>query len=112
MARPKTDIDWNKVDKYLQAQCDGTGIASLLGIHPNTLYEACKTYHKISFSEYSQQKKGEGKELLKANMFKDAMNGNTTLQIWLSKQYLNMRDKQDINNEGSVIVIQECQKNV
>ena len=41
MGRPKANIDWNKVDDFLQAQCDGVGIAGILGFHPNTLYEAC-----------------------------------------------------------------------
>jgi len=99
MARPKANIDWNKVDKYLQAQCGGTGIAGLLGIHPNTLYETCKEVYKCNFSEYSEQKKGEGKELLRAKQFQTAMDGNVTMQIWLGKNYLEQADKQEIKGE-------------
>jgi hypothetical protein len=102
MARPKTIIDWNKVDKYLQAQCDGVGIAGLLGIHPNTLYKACDETYKISFSVYSEQKKSEGKELLRAKQFQTAMEGEKTLQIWLGKQYLGQRDKHDIEHSGEI----------
>lgn len=98
--RPKALIDWNKVDNYLQAQCDGVGIAGLLGIHPNTLYEACKEINNISFSEYSAQKKAEGVELLKAVQFQNAMSGNVVMQIWLGKQYAGQRDKQDIGHQG------------
>jgi DNA-binding transcriptional regulator YdaS (Cro superfamily) len=112
MPRPKANIDWDKVDKYLQAQCEGTAIASLLGVHPNTLYESCKELHKISFSEYSAIKKGEGKELLRAKMFKEAMDGDRTIQIWLSKQYLGMKDKSELKSEISTINIQDCQKDV
>jgi len=95
--RPKAKIDWNEVDNYLKAQCNGTGIAGLLGIHVNTLYEECKRLYKCNFSEYSAQKKGEGKELLKAKMFSTAMTGNVSMQIWLSKQYLGMKDSIDDN---------------
>lgn len=105
MARPAADIDWKKVDKYLQAHCDGVGIAGLLGIHPNTLYLACEKEHKISFSEYSAQKKSEGKELLKAKQFETAMSGNVSMQIWLGKQYLSQRDKTDVEQSGTTTQI-------
>ena len=97
MGRPKADIDWNKVDKYLQAQCDGVGIAGLLGIHQNTLYLACEEKFKISFSEYSAQKRGEGRELLRAKQFQSAMEGDKTMLVWLGKQYLGQREKTDSN---------------
>lgn len=95
MARPKTKIDWNKVDKLLQAQCVGTGIAEILGVHPDTLYRACQEDNKIGFAEYSANKKGEGLELLRAKQFQTAMAGDKTMQIWLGKQYLNQKDKTD-----------------
>lgn len=96
MPRPKTNINWKQVDEYLHAHCDGASIAAFLGIHANTLYEACKETHKISFSEYSSIKRGEGKDLLRHKMYKQAMEGDRTLQIWLSKQYLDMREQTSI----------------
>jgi IS30 family transposase len=101
MARPRADIDWKKVDKYLQAHCDGAGIAGLLGIDPETLYRACQRDHKIGFSEYAAQKKGEGKELLRAKQFETAMSGNVSMQIWLGKQYLNQRDRAEMEQSGT-----------
>lgn len=103
MARPKANIDWGIVDEYLRAHCEGTGIAGILGIHPNTLYLACEEKHKMSFSDYSAQKRGEGKELLRAKMFTQAMGGDKTMQIWLSKQYLGMSDKQEVEHKGVVL---------
>jgi len=102
MARTKIKIDWKKVDKYLQAQCTGTGIASLLGISPDTLYNRCKKENKLVFSEYSAIKKGEGKELLRVKMFSSAMAGDKAMCIWLSKQYLEMRERQDVEHSGAV----------
>jgi hypothetical protein len=86
-------INWKRVDRLLQSHCTGTGIASLLGIHPNTLYRVCEETFKISFSEYSQLKKGEGKELLRAKQFDVALSGEKSLLIWLGKQYLEQADK-------------------
>ena len=100
MGRPKAEIDWEKVDRYLNAQCEGTGIAEIIGIHPNTLYEACKTKFNISFSEYSAIKKAEGVELLKAKQYQTAMEGNVTMQVWLGKQYAGQKDK--VENDTTI----------
>ena len=103
MGRPKANIDWHKVDNLLKAQCDGVGIAGILGIHPNVLYEACKEVNKLSFSEYSAQKKSEGKELLRAKQFETAMNGNVTMQIWLGKQHLDQKDRKDMTSNDQTL---------
>ena len=102
MSRPKVIIDWNKVDKYLQAQCEGAGIAGLLGIHPDTLYKACKEQFKMGFSAYSAQKKGEGKELLRCKQYQVAMEGDKTMLVWLGKQYLGQQDKSEIDHNVNI----------
>jgi hypothetical protein len=105
MSRPKAEIDWEKVNNYLKAQCDGAAIARLLGIHPDTLYLRCQAEFNMGFSEYSQQKKAEGVEMLKMKMYADAVNGNTSMQIWLSKQYAGFKDKQDITSNNDSIIM-------
>lgn len=111
----KTDnIDWETVDKLLQAQCGGEGIASKLGIHYQTLQRACKEIKKMNFVEYSMLKRGEGVELLRAKQFQTAMNGNVTMQIWLGKQYLGQRDRTEadtnIKLNGGVSIFEQMQK--
>jgi len=105
MARPKADIDWKKVDKYLQAQCEGTGIAGLLGIDEQTLYRRCKEDNKIGFAEYSALKKSEGKELLRAKQYQSAMEGDKTMQIWLGKQYLMQKEKSEVDTTIHVPIL-------
>jgi hypothetical protein len=102
VGRPKANIDWGEVDRYLQAQCDGTAIASILGIHPDTLYRACDEKYKMTFTAYSAIKKAEGVELLKAKQFQTAMEGNVTMQVWLGKQYAGQRDKIDNEHQGAI----------
>ena len=94
--RPEIKIDWSKVDKYLQAQCNGIGIAGLLGISKDTLYDKCLEDNKTLFSDYSALKKGEGKELLRAKQFSTAMEGDKTMLVWLGKQYLDQKERTDI----------------
>jgi hypothetical protein len=100
MGRKKINIDWDKVDGYLKAQCSGLGIASILGICEDTLYRRCVLEKKQEFQEYAAFKKGEGREILRAKQFKAAMDGDKTMLIWLGKQYLEQSDKIDHSNKG------------
>jgi hypothetical protein len=96
--RPPAEIDWKKVDQYLQAQCNGTNIAGIFGIHPQTLYDKVverykDQYHISNFTEYQKIKRAEGLELLRAKQFDMMMAGNTTMAIWLGKQLLGQKDQ-------------------
>lgn len=103
--RAKAQINWAKVDTYLKAQCDGASIAGMLGVHPDTLYRACTRDKKMTFAAYSQQKRTEGRELLRASMYLDAINGNVTMKIFLSKQYLGFSDRNDLTTGGEAMQI-------
>jgi hypothetical protein len=98
----KALIDWDKVDELLLAGCLATEIAGQLGICRETLYNRCKTDKNLDYSTYSQQKKAKGDSLLRVVQFKNAMEGNTTMQVWLGKQRLDQREKNDIS--ASIIV--------
>jgi hypothetical protein len=100
MGRKKINIDWDKVDSYLKAQCSGPGIAAILGVHENTLYNRCLIDKNVDFGAYAAIKKGEGREILRAKQFKTAMDGDKTMLIWLGKQYLEQSDKIDHSNKG------------
>lgn len=93
MARPKSKIDWSKVDDMLEKQCEGTEIAGALGMHPNTFYNRVQYEFDVGFSEYKQQKRESGKSLLRKKQFEVALEGNTTMLVWLGKQYLQQTDK-------------------
>lgn len=53
-------------------------------------------YLQKRFSEFYEKGRERGKMTLRRQMFHTAMGGNVTMQIWLSKQYLGMADKQEI----------------
>lgn len=97
MAAKKAVIDWDKVDEHLQARCSGAAIARQLGIHSNTLYQRCKEDKGVEFVTYQQEKRAEGDDMLRLAQFKEAIKGNTSMLIWLGKQYLDQRDKSDLD---------------
>jgi hypothetical protein len=100
MGSKKADIDWNVVGDYLNAQCSGVEIASMLGIHENTLYGRCKEDLGLEFVAFSQQKKSEGKQSLKKKQYDVAMSGDKTMLVWLGKQILGQTERQEIKHEG------------
>lgn len=108
--KPKTKgrtpivIDWDRVDKYLQAGLCGTEIAPILGISEDTIYLKCQKEHKMTFTVYSALKKASGDGLLKTRLYSEAMGDskkgvvpNTAVLIFLAKTRLNMTEKKDIN---------------
>lgn len=103
--RPKKLIDWDEVDYLLEADCEGTEIAAHLGMHPNVLYERCKTEKKCNFSEYLQQKKSKGNSLIKVKQFESAtVDKDKTMLVWLGKQRLGQKDKQEIDQNQKQII--------
>lgn len=92
MARPLTDIDWDQVDKMCEIHCTGEEQASILGVDYDTLNAACKRDKGIGFSDYFKQKSSGGKMSLRRRQFTSAMDGNTTMLVWLGKNWLGQSD--------------------
>jgi len=98
--RKPNPIDWSLVEYLLQADCSGTQIALSMGISNDTLYERTKKEKGMRFSLYSLKFKQKGDCLLKAKQFESAIvDKNITMQIWLGKQRLGQRDKQEITGK-------------
>lgn len=117
--RPEAEIDWALVDEMLKAQCPGTEIAEAHGIHPNTLYLACERENKMSFSEYSQQKRSQGVITARVAFYNDCWNNQThtdprsqtTKQIFWLKNHAGMADKVENTVTGNVSVVAKIPDN-
>ena len=105
--RKKFVIDWDKVDNSLRAGSNGVQVAAMLGVHPETLYDRCQEDKKTNFSEYLQQKRQEGNDVLFGLQYKLAKEGDRGMLIWLGKNRLDQSDKKEIkqHNTGSLINI-------
>jgi hypothetical protein len=101
MSSKKSEIDWDTVGEFLRAQCSGVEIAEMIGIHENTLYNRCKEDLGLEFVAFSQQKKSDGKVSLKKKQYDIAMQGDKTMLVWLGKQLLGQKDKNEIDQNVS-----------
>lgn len=88
--RPKKVIDYKLVEQLGSIQCTQEEIASALDISVRTLQrdeEFCRIYKSAM---------NDGRKSLRRLQWDAAHNGNTTMLVWLGKQYLGQRDKRDI----------------
>lgn len=91
--RPRIKIDYAACEKLARIMCTQSEIAEVLGVSLSTL-EHDKEFLRI-------HKKGieAGKASLRRMQWKSAEGGNVTSQIWLGKQYLGQRDKQELTGK-------------
>lgn len=98
-------IDWNYVAELLEADCSGNEVASKLGIHSNTLYQRCKKDLNVDFVTFKAEKRASGDSILKMKQFESAIKDkNIPMQIWLGKQRLGQKDKQDITTDNKPLL--------
>ena len=87
--RPKFKIDYEVVRKLASIMCTEKEIASFLGCDERTLQRDAE------FCRIFKEGKETGKMSLRRMQYKLA-DKNPTMAIWLGKQYLNQRDRQEI----------------
>lgn len=104
VGRPRAEIDWLAVDEMGRMHCTHHEIASVLRLDRDTIYKACLRDHGVTFSEYYDARKAEGKERLRRSQLKAALNGNPAMLIWMGKQLLGQVDKSrlETKNEHSM----------
>ncbi len=100
MARPKKEIDYVAVEKLASIQCTQEEIANFLDLSVRTLQrdeEFCRLY-----------KKGQdnGKMSLRRYQFKLAEK-NTSMAIFLGKQYLGQKDVIETDNSKEIAKVEE-----
>ena len=85
IGRPKKELDKDVIAKLSQIGCTQEEIGSCVGISARTLQRR--------YAELLEENKNKGKASLRKKMWEKAMKGDPKLQIWLSKQYLGMKDR-------------------
>lgn len=99
MGRPRIEIDWEEFDKLCGLQCTLIEIAGWFDCSVDTIENRVKEVHSVTFSEYWEQKAAKGKISLRRTQWKMAQT-NPTMALWLGKQYLNQRDRNDLEITG------------
>lgn len=97
-------IDLETFENLCAIQCTELEICEIFKVSPDTLLRWCKNTYGESFAETYKKKSAEGKASLRRTMFKTAMSGNATMQIWLSRQHLGMKENIEVESRQLVKV--------
>ena len=107
--RPPKPIDYTKLDAMCAIHCTGEECASILGVSYEHLNNQLKKDGNFGFLEYFKEKGANGKMSLRRKQYDQAMSGNSTMLIWLGKQWLGQTDKVEEKSEvtsniGKVVI--------
>ena len=88
-------IDKKQFENLCGLQCTLLEICDFFDVEDDTLNSWCKKTYGTTFSEVFKVKRGKGQISLRRMQWKLAEK-NPTMAIWLGKQYLNQKDRQEI----------------
>ena len=88
MPRPKLNINETEVEKLSSYCCTNIEIASFFDCDESTI--------RKRFSDILTKGRDKGKIKLRKLQWSSAEKGNITMLIWLGKQILGQKEKQDI----------------
>jgi len=99
MGRPKKELDKDVIANLSQIGCTQEEIGAVVGISARTLQRR--------FADLIEDNKNIGKASLRKRMWSSALKGNPNMMIWLSKNYLGMKDRtvQETINEPLPLII-------
>ena len=93
VGRPATPIDKNQFESLCNLQCTLEEIAGFFKCCDDTINNWCKSTYGDNFSGVYKMYSQNGKISLRREQFKLAQKGNSSMLIWLGKQYLGQSDK-------------------
>ena len=91
--RPQKEIDKEEFEKLCEFQCTRDEICDFFDVTVNTLTGWCRRTYDMSFSEIFRKKRKKGFVSLRRFQYEEARNGNTTMLVWLGKQWLGQAEK-------------------
>lgn len=98
--RPKSDQDFEDFESLAAMQCTLTEICGFFKITMETLIQRIRDrYPDDDFSAKYHEFRAEGKASLRRVMWDKAMRGDGMTQRWLSRQYLGMSDKVEVDDK-------------
>ena len=103
--RPPKVISGEQFEALCKIQCTEEEICSVLDVDEVTLNKWCKETYGVSFSQIFKIKKLGGKASLRRMQWKLAEK-NSTMSIWLGKQYLGQSDKVELGANENIETIQ------
>lgn len=88
MARPPKPINWELVEKRMEAGSNAKEIAGSLHIDINTFYDRFKLEYGKSFADFAEKSYEAGNSNIRLTQYVKALAGNTNMMVLLGKERL------------------------
>lgn len=95
MARPKKEINWELVERRMEAGCSGVEIAAALRIQSDTFYTRFKEQYGKSFQDYHVDFYKAGDANIKFTQYMKAIAGNIPMLTLLGRERLGQSKDQE-----------------
>jgi len=103
VGRPRAEIDRRQALSLAFIQCSDIEIAMVMGVSQDTLHGY--------LSDELDQERERGRNSLRRVQYQQAVEqGNTTMLIWLGKQYLGQADKVEAKNQNDTTIRDETRR--
>lgn len=95
MARPKKDINWDLVEKRMEAGCSAREIAGSIPIDINNFYDRFKQEYGKGFADFADEFHKAGDGNIKFTQYMKALAGNTNMLTLLGRERLGQGAEKD-----------------
>lgn len=95
-------IDKEQFEKLCYLQCTLVEISGWFECSEDTIERWCKRIYKLKFAEIRDKKRSKGKIAIRRKQMQVAESGNVSMLIWLGKQYLNQKEKNDLSSDQPI----------
>lgn len=97
--RPLSDQDFEDFESLATMQCTLAEICGFFKCNLDTLMQRIRDHYTADFSTKYQEFRAGGKASLRRVMWDKALGGDGQTQRWLSRQYLGMSDKVEVDDK-------------
>ena len=108
MGRPKhgetgyIDIDLTQLEKLCTINCTKREVEAYFKCSRETIERRIKEHYDMDWTTFYEKYATDGKVSLRRKQLETALSGNPTMLIWLGKQYLNQKDKQELEQVSEI----------
>lgn len=93
MGRKKIELDWTKLDSYLQLKATKKTCSILMEVSEDTIERNIKKLHKCTFTDYADRKMEPVRLKLVQKAIQKALAGDNTMLIFCLKNLCGWADK-------------------
>lgn len=100
MARPKivwSDEKYEILEGLAKIHCTQADMVGVMQVDEDTLNRLIRVRYKCSFSEFYKRYSAGGNMSIRRAQFESALSGNSSMLIWLGKQWLGQKDQQEVS---------------